>query len=130
LLVKKVIDTIYIRLFSWKNQRYILRFMARKKVTAIGRGRILNQNWNLPKDTVINIVTYTSCEIHGNAQIIALENGDGTDLSPFSIKDEKRTYKGRCLCIIKVGNNLEEEVKLSVNCAEIEPQQLVLKTKP
>jgi len=53
-------------------------------------------------------------EIQGNAKIIALENGDMTDLTAFTMKDKKRTYRGKCLCIIKVGKDAKEEVKLSV----------------
>ncbi|MBK3517091.1 glycoside hydrolase family 2 TIM barrel-domain containing protein [Carboxylicivirga marina] len=75
-------------------------------------------------------ITNADGELHfkleGNAQIIALENGNSSDLTPFSNKKTKMTHKGRCLCIVKVGDNKNEEVKLSVKCTGINTQQLVL----
>ena len=68
-------------------------------------------------------------EIEGDAQIIALENGDGTDLSPFTIKDKKRSYKGKFLCIIKVGDDLKAAFKLSVKCEGIKTQQVIFTKK-
>lgn len=74
-------------------------------------------------------ITHTKEELHfeieGDAQIIALENGDGTDLTPFSNKETKKTHKGRCLCIIKLNDNVKKSVKLKVKCANIKPQQLI-----
>ena len=64
-------------------------------------------------------------EIDGEARIIALENGDVRDLSPFSIKDRKRTYQGRCLCIIKV-DDANETVKLTVKSENLKAQQLAI----
>lgn len=68
-------------------------------------------------------------EIEGNAKIIALENGDATDFSPFSIKDKKRTYKGKLLCIIKLGDTIKEDIELSVKCTGIKTQHQIFTVK-
>lgn len=74
-------------------------------------------------------ITHTEEELQfkleGKATILALENGNNSDLTPFTNKKTKTTHKGRCLCIIKVGDNEEVSVKLSVNCPGIKPQHLV-----
>lgn len=70
-----------------------------------------------------------SFELEGCANIIALDNGDGSDLSPFYNKETKSTHEGRCLCIIKIGNNLEEQINLKIKSEGIKTQSLTFTVK-
>ena len=53
--------------------------------------------------------------VDGDATIIGLTNGNIKSLEPFTNKETILTYKGRCLCIIRIGSNTDNGLSLKVS---------------
>ncbi|PKQ61732.1 glycoside hydrolase family 2 [Labilibaculum filiforme] len=54
-------------------------------------------------------------ELEGDGEIIALDNGDNSNSYLFRNKKSRSTHKGRCLCIVKLGSNRTQKLKLTVS---------------
>lgn len=63
-------------------------------------------------------------KLEGDGEIIALDNGDICNSDAFSNKKSRLTYKGRCLCIVKVGKNHTQELKLSITSENLKPSSI------
>ena len=53
-------------------------------------------------------------KLEGDGEILGLSNGDIRCHEPFYQKSEWKTYQGKCLAIIKAGNNLNPKLKLTI----------------
>ncbi|MDB4584724.1 DUF4982 domain-containing protein, partial [Draconibacterium sp.] len=76
-----------------------------------------------------NVEKELNFEIDGDAAVIALENGDSNDMTPFTNKKSRLTHEGKCLCIIKVGSNIDKEISLTVKSEGIKDHRLLFETK-
>lgn len=64
-------------------------------------------------------------ELEGDAEILAVTNGDSRCLEPFYKKDSKETKAGKCLCMLKVGQS--KSIKLNVKGEDLRSLSVVIK---
>lgn len=58
--------------------------------------------------------------VDGDATIIGLTNGNLKCLEPFTNKKSRETYRGRCLCIVRIGADVDKGINLRGSGEEIQ----------